>query len=56
MVKTKLQFERDTKRMYRYREIGGTVFGIAGVLYVSKEAIGEKPPTFIEVSVEAVEG
>ena len=51
-----MEFERETKRTYRYNENADLDSKIIGVIYVDKKAFGdEAAPKKIKVTIEAEE-
>ncbi|HWP59497.1 MAG TPA: hypothetical protein VNL14_16515 [Candidatus Acidoferrales bacterium] len=55
-INLKMEFERDTKRTYRFKEVAPEGEEVIGTLYVKKAAFGGKAPAKIEVSVNVVDG
>ena len=52
MSKVEMKFERETKRMFRFKEEGEFGDQKIGTLYIKKDMF-EKKPESIEVSIEA---
>jgi len=50
-----LEFEKETKRTYRFNENKDPEERTIGVLYVSKKAFEEEEPKKIKVTIESVE-
>lgn len=50
LISRKFEFERATKRMYRFKEVSETP--VFGVLYVKKEVFGVDVPNTITVTVQ----
>lgn len=50
-----LDFEKETKRTYRFNENKGVDERIIGVLYVSKHAMEGEEPKRIKVTLETVD-